>query len=218
MLFRSAGRPLTIAWLSENINAILFTGHLGTRSGDAIADILSGEYNPSGKLVMSFPRNTGQIPVFYNFKNTGRPFKADDPYTGKYLDIVNEPLYPFGYGLSYTNFEYSNLKLSRKTMKNTDSISVTFTLKNSGKYDGTEVAQLYVRDLVGSVTRPVKELKGFTNVFLKAGEQKELSFLITVSDLKFLNDNMKFVAEPGQFKVYVGGNSIQLVEADFELL
>lgn len=213
-----AGRPLIMEWLSENIKAILFAGHLGTRSGEAIADIISGDFNPSGKLVMSFPRNTGQIPVFYNYKNTGRPFNAKDKYTGKYLDVADEPLYPFGYGLSYSTFEYSNLKLSGRTLKITDSLTVTFTLKNTGKYDGAEVAQLYVRDLVGSVTRPVKELKGFINVFLKAGEKMELSFSITANDLKFYDANMKFVAELGQFKVYIGGNSMQLMEAAFELL
>lgn len=212
-----AGRPLTIEWLSKSVNAILFAGHLGTRSGDAIADIVSGDYNPSGKLVMTFPRNTGQIPIFYNAKNTGRPFNANDHYTTKYLDVANEPLYPFGFGLSYSSFEYSNLKLSKQSIKNSESLTVTFTLKNTGKYDGEEVAQLYIRDMVGSVTRPVKELKGFKKVFLKSGEQKELSFSITENDLRFYDVNMKFLAEPGKFKVFVGGNSVELLETDFEL-
>ncbi len=213
-----AGRPLTIEWLSKNINAILFAGHLGTRSGDAIADILSGDYNPSGKLVMTFPRNTGQIPISYNEKNTGRPFKANDSYTSKYLDIANEPLYPFGFGLSYSTFEYSNLKLNKTSIQDSDSLIVTFTLKNTGNFDGKEIAQLYIRDLVGSVTRPVKELKGFKKTFLKAGAQKELSFIVTANDLKFYDANMKFTAEPGQFKIFVGSNSMDLIEADFELL
>lgn len=213
-----AGRPLTIEWLSKNVNAILFAGHLGTRSGDAIADVLSGDYNPSGKLVMSFPRNTGQIPIYYNAKNTGRPFKANDSFTSKYLDEANEPLYPFGFGLSYSSFEYTNLKLSKPSIFNSDTLIVSFTLKNTGKFNGEEVAQLYIRDLVGSVTRPVKELKGFKKVHLKAGEQKELSFSITTNDLEFYDANMRFLAEPGQFKVFVGGNSMDLIEADFELL
>jgi beta-glucosidase len=213
-----AGRPLTIEWLSKNVNAILFAGHLGTRAGDAIADVLSGNYNPSGKLVMTFPRSIGQVPIFYSTKNTGRPFDANNSYTTKYLDISNEPLYPFGFGLSYTSFEYSNLKISKPSIKNSESLTITFTLKNTGKYDGEEVTQLYIRDLVGSVTRPVKELKGFKKVFLKSGEQKELSFSLTENDLKFYDANMKFLAEPGKFKVFVGGNSIELIETSFELL
>lgn len=213
-----AGRPLTIEWLSKNVNAILFAGHLGTRSGDAVADVLSGDYNPSAKLVMTFPRSIGQLPIFYSTKNTGRPFNASDSYTSKYLDISNEPLFPFGFGLSYTSFEYSNLKLSKQSIKYLESLTVTFTLKNTGKYDGEEVVQLYIRDLVGSVTRPIKELKGFKKVFLKSGEQKELSFSITENDLKFYDANMKFLTEPGKFKVFVGGNSVELIEAEFELL
>jgi beta-glucosidase len=213
-----AGRPLTIEWLSRNIKAILFSGHLGTRSAEAIADVLSGDYNPSGKLVMTFPRNTGQIPIFYNEKNTGRPYDPNDSFTSRYLDVANEPLYPFGYGLSYSSFEYSNLKLSKSRINNSDSIAITFTLKNTGKFDGTEVSQLYLRDMVGSVTRPIKELKGFKRVFLKAGEQKELSFMITENYLKFYNADMKFLAESGKFKIFVGGNSMDLIEADFELI
>ncbi|NOU19605.1 MAG: glycosyl hydrolase [Bacteroidales bacterium] len=211
-----AGRPLTIEWLSKNVNAILFTGHLGTRAGDAVAEVLSGDYNPSAKLVMTFPRSIGQVPIFYCAKNTGRPFNATNSYTSKYLDISNEPLYPFGYGLSYTSFEYSNLRLSKPIIKNSEPLTVTFTLKNTGKYDGEEVAQFYIRDLVGSVTRPVKELKGFKKVFLKSGEQKEFSFSITENDLRFYNSSMKFLAEPGQFKVLVGGNSMDLIEGDFK--
>ena len=213
-----AGRPLTIEWLSENLNAILFAGHLGTRSGDAIAEVLSGDYNPSGKLVVTFPRNTGQIPIYYASKNTGRPYKKDDRFTTQYLDAPNEPLYPFGYGLSYTSFEYSNLKLNKNKIKVTDTLSITFTLKNTGQFDGEEVTQLYIRDLVGSVTRPVKELKGFKKVFLKSGEQIEITYKITALDLRFYDANMKFVSEPGQFKAFVGGNSVDLIEAEFELL
>ena len=213
-----AGRPLTFEWLSKNVPAILFSGHLGTMAGKAIADVLYGDYNPSGKLVMTFPRNIGQIPIFYNAKNTGRPFIANDSYTTRYIDSPNEPLYPFGYGLSYTTFKYSDLKLSKSSINNNDTLRITFSIKNTGKYEGEETTQLYIRDLVGSVTRPVKELKGFKKVFLKPEEQKELSFTITDNDLKFYNANMNFVAEPGQFKVFIGGNSVDLIEGDFELL
>ena len=202
----------------KNINSILFTGQLGTRSGDAIADALVGDYNPSGKLVMTFPRNVGQIPIFYSAKNTGRPFNPNDFYTTKYLDVSNEPLYPFGFGLSYTSFDYSNLRLSKSSFQKSDSLTLTFTLKNTGKFDGVEVAQLYIRDLVGSVTRPIKELKGFKRVFLKAGEQGEFSFSINESMLRFYDANMQFIAEPGQFKAFVGGNSRDLIEVGFELL
>lgn len=213
-----AGRPLTLEWLARNVAAIIYSGHLGTRAGDAIAEVISGDYNPSGKLVMSFPRNVGQIPVFYNHKNTGRPFDANDFFTSKYLDVDNEPLYPFGFGLSYTMFGYSNLTLNRPTIGCTDTLVVSFIVKNTGNYDGEETAQLYIRDMVGSVTRPVKELKGFRKIFLKAGEQTQLSFTITQADLKFYNANMEFVAEPGRFKVFIGGNSRDLIEADFEFV
>ncbi len=213
-----AGRPLTIEWLTKNVNAILFAGHLGTRSGDAIAEVLCGDYNPSAKLVITFPRSVGQIPIFYASKNTGRPFEANNRFTSKYLDIANEPLFPFGYGLSYTQFEYSNLKLNTKTIHDSDTLKITVTLKNTGQFDGEEIAQLYIRDLIGSVTRPVKELKGFNKVFLKAGEQKEIEFAITAKDLRFYDVNMQFKSEPGQFKVFVGGNSVDLIEDGFELL
>jgi beta-glucosidase len=213
-----AGRPLTIEWLSENVHAILFAGHLGTRSGDAISEVLSGDYNPSGKLVMTFPRNTGQIPIFYASKNTGRPYKKDDRFTTQYLDVPNEPLYPFGYGLSYTSFDYTNLRLDKNKIKVTDTLTISFSLKNTGQFDGEEVTQLYIHDLVGSVTRPVKELKGFKKVFLKSGEQIEITFKITASDLRFYDANMKFVTEPGQFRIFVGGNSVDLIETTFELI
>lgn len=213
-----AGRPLTIEWLSNNVSAILFSGQLGTRTGDAIADVISGEYNPSGKLVMTFPRNTGQIPIFYSHKNTGRPFNSNDSYTSRYLDVTNEPLYPFGFGLSYTTFLYSDLSLSKSAISQKDTLNIQFSIKNTGKVEGEETVQLYVRDLVGSVTRPVKELKGFKKVLLKPGEHKVLSFSITTSDLMFYDLNMNLTTEPGQFKVFVGGNSADLIEGNFELL
>lgn len=213
-----AGRPLSIEWLGQNISAILFSGHLGTRSGDAIAAVISGEYNPSGKLVMSFPRNTGQIPVFYNAKNTGRPYNPNDSYTSRYIDIANDPLYPFGYGLSYTSFKYTALKLNKTVMSDTDTLIVGFTLMNTGNDDGEEIVQLYIRDMVGSVTRPVRELKNFKKVFLKAGEQKNVTFSLTIDDLKFYDINMEYLAEPGKFKLFVGGNPTDLLEIEFELL
>lgn len=212
-----AGRPLTISWMDENIPAILNAWHLGTMAGPAMTDVLLGDYNPSGKLVITFPRNVGQIPIYYAMKNTGRPFNADDKYTSKYLDVSNDPLYPFGYGLSYTDFEYSGLKLDKTTMSIGGQINVSVQLKNTGKRAGEEVVQLYIRDLVGSVTRPVKELKGFQKVSLKAGASKTIKFTIDEDDLKFYTQSMDFAAEPGQFKVFVGGNSVEVLEAEFEL-
>lgn len=210
------GRPLTINWLDENIPSILETWFLGTQAGHAIADVLFGDYNPSGKLPVTFPKSVGQIPIFYNNKNTGRPM-SDQKYTSKYLDISNEPLYPFGYGLSYTSFSYSNLKLGKPVYKMDENIDVTVTVTNSGKVAGEEVVQLYIRDLVGSVTRPVKELKGFKKIQLEAGKSQQVKFTLTKSDLAFYTRNMDFKAEPGDFKVFVGTNSRDVLEADFKL-
>ncbi len=201
------GRPLAIPWIAENAPAILETWFLGTQAGNAIADVLFGDYNPSGKLPITFPRNVGQVPIFYSMKNTGRPFDANDKYTSKYLDVPNTPQYPFGYGLSYTTFSYSGLKTSAATFRYGETLEVRVTLKNTGNRDGEETAQLYVRDLVGSVTRPVRELKGFQKVFLKAGESKELVFKLTAKDLSFYDQKMRFRAEPGDFDLFVGGDS-----------
>jgi len=201
------GRPLAIPWIADNAPAILETWFLGTQTGNAIADVLFGDYNPSGKLPMTFPRNVGQVPIFYNMKNTGRPFDANNKYTSKYLDVPNTPQYPFGYGLSYTTFSYSGLKTSAATFRYGETLEVRVTLKNTGSRDGEEVAQLYVRDLVGSVTRPVRELKGFQKVFLKAGESKELIFKLTAKDLAFYNQKMRFRAEAGDFDFFAGGDS-----------
>lgn len=212
-----AGRPLTISWLTENTPAIVNAWQLGTMAGPALADVLFGDFNPSGKLVMSFPRNTGQIPVYYNMKNTGRP-KSDQKYTSKYLDIPNTPLFPFGYGLSYTTFHYSDISLNKKQVKFDEPLEVSVTIKNTGDREGDEVVQLYVRDLVGSVTRPVKELKRFQKIRLTAGEEKQIVFKISSEDLKFYDINMNYVAEPGKFKVFVGPNSADVKEAGFELL
>lgn len=215
-----AGRPLALKWENENVPAILNVWFGGSQAGNAIADVLFGDINPSGKLTTTFPQNIGQVPLYYSHKNTGRPLpegKWFQKFRSNYLDVSNDPLYPFGFGLSYTHFEYSNLKLSSNTLSSNGKITVTATLKNTGDKDGTEVAQLYTRQMVGSITRPVKELKGFERVFLKAGESKIISFSIQPEDLKFYNSQLKFVAEPGAFKVFVGGNSRDVLEAGFTL-
>lgn len=212
------GRPLTISWVAGNVDAILDTWLLGSQAGNAIADVLFGKYNPSGKLPISFPLISSQVPVYYNHKSTGRPkFNQKERYTSGYMDIPNEPLYPFGFGLSYTTFSYSNIKLSSNQMKMNDSITISVTVKNTGKYNGEEVVQLYVRDLVGSVTRPVKELKGFRKVMIKAGESADISFTLKSADLAFYTRDMTFKAEPGDFKVFVGTSSANCKEAGFTL-
>lgn len=211
-----SGRPLTINWLDENVPAILETWFLGTQAGHAIADVLFGEYNPSGKLPVTFPRSVGQVPLYYNNKNTGRPIN-EGKYTSKYLDIPNTPLYPFGYGLSYTSFTYSNLKVNKPQYNMDDKIEVTVTVTNSGAVKGEEVVQLYIRDLVGSVTRPVKELKGFKKIELAPGESEQVNFTLTKDDLAFYTKDMEFKTEPGDFKVFVGTNSEECLEADFEI-
>jgi beta-glucosidase len=211
------GRPLSINWISENIPAIIEAWYLGEQSGNALADVLLGEYNPSGKLTTTFPRTIGMIPYYYNHKSSGRPYVPNVRWTSYYQDVENSPLYPFGYGLSYTTFEYSNLFVYKKTIHKNDSLKISVDVKNSGKYDGQEVVQLYIRDLVGSVTRPVKELKDFKKVFLKPGETKKVEFIITEEKLKFYDVNMKYVSEPGDFKVFVGTNSVNVLETSFSL-
>ena len=212
------GRPLSINWLNENADAILETWFAGTMTGDAVAQVLFGDYNPSGKLPVTFPRTVGQVPIYYNHKNTGRPGDEKNRYTSKYLDLPLTPLYPFGYGLSYTTFEYSGVTLSTDKLTDKDSIIVSVKVKNTGDYDGEEVVQLYVQDLVGSVTRPVKELKGFKKIMLKRGEEKSVDFIIHEKDLRFTAADMKFKTEPGLFKVYVGTNSVDVLENKFELV
>jgi beta-glucosidase len=214
------GRPLTLEWENAHVPAILEAWHGGLEAGNAVADILFGMRNPSGKITMTFPKNVGQIPIYYNHKNTGRPFAGnlDDKYKSRYLDVTNEPLYPFGYGLSYTTFSYSDLKLDKNTLNMTGSLQVSVTLTNTGKFDGTEVAQLYTRDLVGSITRPVKELKGYQKVSLKAGESRTLTFTVTAEDLAFYNEKLEKKAEPGMFTIFVGGSSATGLETSFELL
>ena len=211
------GRPLSINWLNENIPAILEAWFPGVSAGDAVAKVLFGDYNPSGKLPVTFPRTVGQVPIYYNHKSTGRPGDLNDHYTSKYLDLPLTPLYPFGYGLSYTSFKLDNLNLSSKNMTDEDSITVSVKLKNTGDFDGEEVVQLYIQDLVGSVTRPVKELKGFKKIMLKRGEEKNVQFTIHEKDLRFTAADMKFKSEPGMFKVFVGTNSVDVLESQFEL-
>ena len=211
----SNGRPLSIPWIDKNIPAVLETWYLGTEAGNAVADVLFGDYNPTGKLPMTFPHDVGQVPIFYSMKNTGRPMDPRNKYTSKYLDIPNEPLYPFGFGLSYSTFEYGDITLSASAEQG---MKVTCTIRNTGKVPGKEVAQLYVRDLVGSVTRPVKELKGFQSVVIEPGASKEVVFEMTVEDLSFFRRDMSFGAEPGEFKVYVGGNSRDCKEATFNVV
>jgi len=216
------GRPLTLSWENENMDAILEAWWPGTRGGDAIAQTLFGANNPNGKLSMSFPRNVGQLPIYYNHKNTGRPYLGkSDPeqkYKSRYTDADNSPLYPFGFGLSYTTFEYSNLKLSSDKIKFDEKLKVSIELKNTGNYDGQEVVQLYIRDLVGSVTRPIRELKGFEKIEIKKGETKTVSFEISSEDLKFYNLDMKHTAEVGDFDVFVGGSSDADHQASFQLI
>jgi len=214
------GRPLTLEYENEVTDAILETWFSGTMGGAAIANVLFGEYNPSGKLTMTFPRNMGQIPVYYNHKNTGRPYKidgAEQRFRSRYLDVSNTPLYPFGYGLSYTTFEYSNLKINKNEFNFNELIEVSVTVTNTGTYDGEEIVQLYIQDVVGSVTRPVKELKGFKKVFLKKGATKNVSFNLTSKDLAFYTQDMSFKAEVGGFRVFVGTNSRDVLETNFSL-
>ena len=214
------GRPLTLTWENENVPAILNVWFGGSEAAHAIGDVLFGDVNPSGKLVATFPQNVGQIPLFYNHKNTGRPLHEGrwfEKFRSNYLDVSNDPLYPFGYGLSYTTFSYSDIKLSSTTLDAKGELTASVTVTNAGKYDGAEVVQLYIRDLVGSVTRPVKELKGFEKIFIKAGESKNVSFKITPELLKFYNYNLEYVFEKGDFDVMIGGNSSDVKSARFTL-
>jgi len=217
----TAGRPLIFNWTANNANAILYTWFLGTEAGNAMADVLLGDYNPAGKLPMSFPRAEGQIPVYYSAKNTGRPVikESDLAYKSAYIDLPNSPKYAFGFGLSYTTFALSDLKFSQAKISKNQKLQVTCLLKNTGNYAGEEVVQLYIRDMVASVTRPVKELKDFQKVYLKPGESRELTFTIDKEKLSFYNQQMKWVTEPGDFKVMIGNSSDHIVlENTFELI
>jgi beta-glucosidase len=216
-----AGRPLIFNWTADNIPAILYTWWLGTKGAEAITDVLFGDYNPSGKLPMSFPGTEGQIPIYYNHYNTGRPATSDSDrfYRSAYTDLSIYPKYEFGYGLSYTTFQYSDLALSKKKIKANEKIEVSVKLTNTGKYDGEEVVQLYIRDRVGSVVRPVKELKDFQKVKLKSGETKIIHFIIDKEKLSFFNDRLQWIAEPGEFDLMIGSSSENIRLKDgFELV
>ncbi len=213
------GRPLALTWEEENVPAILNVWFGGSEAGDAIADVVFGDVNPSGKLSMTFPQNLGQVPLYYAHKNTGRPLSGPwfQKFQSNYLDVPNEPLYPFGFGLSYTDFSYGDIKLNASEITAADSLRVSIDVTNSGTRDGSEVVQLYIRDLVGSVTRPVKELKGFQKIALKAGETKTVNFTLGKQDLSFYNAELKFETEPGEFHVFIGGNSRDVKQAAFVL-
>jgi beta-glucosidase len=213
------GRPLALSWESEQADAMLETWYSGTEGGNAIADVLFGDYNPSGKLPMTFPRSVGQIPTYYNHLNTGRPFGKENPgkYTSRYFDSPNGPLYPFGYGLSYSQFALSDFKLSSPEMARNGKITASVMLKNTGKYNGATVVQLYVQDVTASVSRPIKELRNFKKVTLHAGQEQRVELPITEDDLKFYNASLKWGAEPGKFNVFVGLDSDNLQRQSFIL-
>ncbi|MDG1052135.1 MAG: beta-glucosidase BglX [Flavobacteriaceae bacterium] len=212
------GRPLNINWADKNIPSIVEAWQLGTQTGNAVAQVLYGDYNPSGKLPMSFPRSVGQIPIYYNYKNTGRPGPKKEIFWSHYNDEVNTPLYPFGYGLSYTSFEYSNIKIDNKNLTPDETLNVSVDLKNSGNYSGKEVVQLYIKDRFASVTRPVRELKGFEMVSLNPGEIKTINFEISESLLKFYTANETWESESGFFDIFIGTNSNANLQESFELI
>jgi beta-glucosidase len=201
------GRPMTLAWENVNVSAIVEAWAGGTEAGNGVANVLFGDYNPSGKLTTTFPQSVGQIPLYYNHKNTGRPMDPMNKFTSKYLDSSNDPVYPFGYGLSYTTFGYSDIKLSKNQLKGDEKLTASITLTNTGKVAGEEVVQLYIQDPVASISRPVKELKNFKKVSLQPGEKKDIEIEITTNDLKFYNSDLKYDWEPGDFVIYIGTNS-----------
>jgi beta-glucosidase len=215
----SAGRPLIFNWIADNVPAIVYTWWLGTEAGNAIADVLSGDYNPSAKLPMTFPRSEGQIPIYYNYFSTGRPFKHDNDnnYVTAYKDLQNSPRYPFGFGLSYTRFEYGRIKLSADTISQAQQLSASIQVSNIGNYEGEEVVQLYIQDLTASLVRPVRELKAFQKIKLAPGESREVKFVITKKELSFYQEDMRFIAEPGLFNVFIGGSSQAKEKASFYL-
>lgn len=212
------GRPLVLRDISEKVDALLEGWFPGTEGANAITDVIFGEVNPSGKLTMSFPQATGQCPIYYNHYNTGRPHINNVRYVSRYQDIPTESYYPFGYGLSYSKFEYSDLKISSNKITKDSPITVTIKVKNSSHISGKEVIQLYIQDLVGSIVRPVKELKAFKKEYFKEYEEKEIAFEITVEMLKFWNDKLENKAESGKFKVFIGPNSEDTIEEEFEYM
>jgi len=216
------GRPLVLTDENATVPAILDVWFAGSEAGYAIADVLFGDENPSGKLTTTFPRSIGQIPIYYNAKNTGRPLGNSEgkfeKFKTNYIDERNEPLFPFGFGLSYTSFTYGNLFISSNKMTASETINVSVPITNSGKFDGKEVVQLYIRDVIGSVTRPLKELKGFQKIEIKKGETKTVTFEISIEDLKFYNADLQFVAEPGKFEIFIGTNSDTTNKIEFDLV
>ena len=221
VMLNFAGRPTVMAWEAEHVNAILNVWFGGSEAGDAICDVLFGDKNPSGHLTMTMPKALGQIPIYYNHLNTGRPVPEGvteyRKYQSNYIDVRNDPLYPFGYGMSYTTFEYGKPRLSATTMKADGNITLTVNVRNSGNRDGDEVVQLYIHDMVATIARPVKELKGFERISLKAGESRDVTFTINADMLKFYNSNLQYVAEPGDFEAMVGGNSRDVQKIRFTL-
>lgn len=219
VLVLMSGRPLTIPEEFDLPVAILQVWHPGVEAGNAIADVVFGDYNPSGKLTTTWPRNMGQIPIYHSVKNTGRPAPKDkfDKFKSNYLDVDNTPLISFGYGLSYTTFEYSNLTLNKKNIMQGESVDITVTVENTGNYDGEEIVQLYLRDVVRTITPPVRQLKGFKKVFLKKGERRTVNLELTPDDLKFYNGSLEFVSEPGEFEVFVGTDSNASLKKSFVL-
>jgi beta-glucosidase len=208
----SAGRPLVFGWTAGHAPAIVYTWWLGSQTGNAIADVLFGDYNPSGKLPITFPRSEGQIPIYYNHFNTGRPPRSDtaNQYMSAYIDLANSPRYPFGHGLSYTSFRYSDLVLDKKRMSSGEKIAVSLNVTNAGTCAGEEVVQLYLRDPVASLVRPVQELKDFQKIALQAGETKKVRFIIDKDKLSFFNQDLRWVAEPGQFDIMIGSSSADI--------
>lgn len=221
ILLHFSGRPTVMTWENENVPAILNVWFGGSESADAICDVLFGDVVPSGKLTTTFPQNEGQIPLYYNHKNTGRPLAEGrwfEKFRSNYIDVSNDPLYPFGYGLSYTTFSYSDMKLSNSKMDANGNITASIVVKNTGNYDADEVVQLYIRDVVGSITRPVKELKGFKRIHLKKGESQVVEFTITPEMLKFYDYDLNYVCEPGGFDVMIGPNSKDVTKLGFTLM
>ena len=215
-----SGRPMTIAGEVELADAFLQMWHAGVETGNALADVLFGDYNPSGKLTATFPRNVGQVPIYYSIRNTGRPQGGDtfQKFRSNYLDVQNTPLFPFGYGLSYTSFKYKELAIDKSTISNMDELSISVSVTNTGDFDGEEVVQLYVRDMVASITPPLRLLKGFQKIFIPKGDTKEVVFKIRAADLAFYHPDMKFYAEPGEFTVFVGGDSNASLSQTFSLV
>jgi len=234
VLIIMAGRPITIPNIINDVSAVLMAWHPGTMGGSALYDIIYGVQDPGGRLPVTWPKTSGQLPLFYNHKNTGRPASKDSfvqmdsipieawqsslGNSSHYLDAGFEPFYPFGYGLSYTNFEYDNLRLSKNNLKLEDTLEVKVTVTNTGKREGQEIVQLYIQDIVGSITRPVKELKNFQRITLKKGEKKEVVFNISTEDLKFVNNKMEYKVEPGDFNIWVGPNSASGLKGAFTIL